>query len=269
MGLSDKIRTDLKRLVRQGNRLAKDFSARGPKDSKFNAKYQAWYTEACRAIVSLLPERIDEFKKYYECVPNGMSRDPRNFCIKDWLVGHRTPRMLPQRRTVSFHIKGDPPPVQDTPRPEKAFDDSRVIKGIFTQQVEILKSVLGRFESSLFEIRGLIQADLFDSELDAARELLENGFIRAAGAIAGVILEKHLRQVCENHAIEVVGLKSSINGFNTLLYKCNVYDKLICRRIQSLADVRNLCDHADDREPLPEEVQGLIGGVGGIIKEIM
>ena len=41
----------------------------------------------------------------------------------------------------------------------------------FRQQLNIVSSVKKRFESSLFDIRQLVQADLFDSELDAAKEL--------------------------------------------------------------------------------------------------
>ena len=52
-------------------------------------------------------------------------------------------------------------------------------------------SLESRFESSLFDMQQLVQADMFDSELDAARELWKKGFLRAAVAICGVILEKH------------------------------------------------------------------------------
>jgi hypothetical protein len=38
-------------------------------------------------------------------------------------------------------------------------------------------------------------ASLFDSELDAALELGHKGFSPAAGAMAGVVLEKHLAEV--------------------------------------------------------------------------
>ena len=55
------------------------------------------------------------------------------------------------------------------------------------QQVHILSAVENRFESSLFDMRQLVQADLFDSELDAAKQLLQNGFNRASGAMAGVV----------------------------------------------------------------------------------
>ena len=70
----------------------------------------------------------------------------------------------------------------------------------FNTQLKILESVRTRFDTSLFDIAQLVRADLFDSELDAARELAKNGFLRGAGAIAGVILERHLAQVCANLA---------------------------------------------------------------------
>ena len=60
-----------------------------------------------------------------------------------------------------------------------------------------------RFESSLFDIQQLVTADLFNSELDAASELAKKKFLRAAGALAGVVLEKHLRQVCKSHSVTI------------------------------------------------------------------
>jgi hypothetical protein len=90
----------------------------------------------------------------------------------------------------------------------------------------------GRFESSLFDIRQLVQADVFDSEL--------------AGAIAGVVLEKHLAQVCRNHNVTVSKKHPTINDFNGLLKDNNVIETPQWRLIQHLADLRNLCDHNKD-----------------------
>lgn len=46
--------------------------------------------------------------------------------------------------------------------------DGLIAQGNFRQQQAILNAVKQRFESSLFDIKQLVQADLFDSELDAA-----------------------------------------------------------------------------------------------------
>jgi hypothetical protein len=47
---------------------------------------------------------------------------------------------------------------------------------------------------SFNDIKVMVQAGLFDSDLDAAGELAKNKFTRAAGASAGVVLERHLAQ---------------------------------------------------------------------------
>ena len=59
-------------------------------------------------------------------------------------------------------------------------------------------------------IRQLAQADLFDSELDAAKELAKNKFTRAAGAVAAVVLERHLKG-CGNHEVTVRKAKPTIS----------------------------------------------------------
>jgi len=138
----------------------------------------------------------------------------------------------------------------------------------FRQQLSILKSVKHRFESSLFDIRQLVQADLFDSELDAAAELARTKFTRAAGALAGVVLEKHLGQVCQNHAIKVSKKNPSIGDLNEVLKKEDLIDTPQWRFIQHLADIRNLCDHNKKADPTASQVNDLVQGVQKVVKTI-
>jgi hypothetical protein len=138
----------------------------------------------------------------------------------------------------------------------------------FRTQLAILKSVESRFESTLFDIRQLFQADLFDSELDAARELLKHNFVRGAGAISGVVLEKHLSQVATNHNITNRKKNPSISDFNNLLKNGGVLDTPSWRQIQRLGDIRNLCDHNKEREPSKEEVEELVDGVEKFTKTL-
>ena len=138
----------------------------------------------------------------------------------------------------------------------------------FRQQLAILKSVEERFESSLFDIRQLVQADIFDSELDAAKELAKNKFTRAAGAVAGVVLERHLAHVCDNHSIKVSKKTPGIFDLNNALKEANVLDVPQWRFVQHLADIRNLCDHNKQTEPSPEQVDDLVAGVMKITKTV-
>lgn len=135
-------------------------------------------------------------------------------------------------------------------------------------QTTILTSAQKRFESSLFDIREILQADLFDSELATARDLASRGFFRAAGAVAGVVLEKHLSHVCQNHGLKTRKIHPSISDFNQIMKENKVIDTPHWRFIQHLGDVRNLCVHNKDREPTKEDALELAEGVEKIVKTL-
>ena len=98
-------------------------------------------------------------------------------------------------------------------------------------------------------------------------ELIRNKFIRAGGAVAGVVLEKHLAVVCDNHNLKLIKKYPTINDFNELLKDNNVIDIPQWRFIQHLGDLRNLCDHNKSKEPSPQDVTDLVDGVKRNIKE--
>lgn len=210
----------------------------------FNKEYQVWYSESLALIKQLLPDRLNDFVRLYEKPKTRKSIEYGNYVMEDYL----------QNLTVKNGY--------DTKvGPSAAINQ-------FEQQLNILKSIERRFESTLFDIRQLVQADLFDSELDAAKELNKNKFVRGAGAIAGVILEKHLGQVLVNHNLKSTKKNSSISDFNDILKSSEVYDTPTWRKIQHLGDIRNLCDHGKSREPRHDEVDELISGVEAIIKTV-
>lgn len=213
---------------------------------RFSDEYQAWYSEAKLLVKLLLPDRLSDFVRYYEKPKTRKELTVENYRIEDYLHGLTVTRGWPDEEIVG--------PKAATP--------------LFQQQLAILKSVSARFESSLFDINQLVQADIFDSELDVARELIKHGFLRAAGAIAGVVLEKHLEQVASNHNLKTRKNNPTISDFNDLLKKGEVLDVPSWRKIQRLGDIRNLCDHNKDREPTKEEVEELVDGVDKFAKNL-
>ena len=138
----------------------------------------------------------------------------------------------------------------------------------FQQQIAIVEAAAARFESSLFEIRQLVQADLLDSEIEAAEELAKYKFVRAAGALAGVVLERHLAQVCVDHQITAGKKNPTIADFNESLKAGGVIDLPQWRFIQHLADIRNLCDHGRTPEPTSDQATDLIAGVKKVTKTV-
>ena len=210
----------------------------------FVEEYQSWYSEAKILIKQLLPDRLLDFARFYEKPKNRTKMSYENYRIEDYF----------QKLTVS-----SPYSLEVIVGPDAAIPH-------FRQQVAILKSIKSRFDSSLFDIRQLVQADLFDSELDAAKELNKHKFMRSAGALSGVVLERHLSQVCDNHNIKVIKKEPSIADLDNALKEENIIDISQWRFIQHLADIRNLCDHDKKIEPTTEQVDDLISGVSKVTK---
>jgi hypothetical protein len=214
----------------------------------FSEDYQRWYSEAKTLIRQILPDRLEDFVRQYEKPKPRNDITYANYTIEDCLEGLYVNRT---RSGLKEKIVG---PDAAIPR--------------FRQQLAILRSASARFESSLFDIRQLVQADLLDSELDAAEVLAKNKFTRAAGALAGVVLEKHLSQVCDNHAVKVAKKDPSIAGLNDALKAADVIDIPRWRFLQHLGDIRNLCDHNETKEPTLEQVEDLVEGVKKVTKTL-
>jgi len=260
----DSYKDDLRKLVTQGQTMINDGYFRDLEEKRtlkkkekelkdevhgsFETDYQKWYTEACALIRQVLPERLDEFEALYKGEGRRKGITAITYNIQDWLNG----------------IRAGVNPYTD----EKRYEDFGIAFMRFQTQMKIVESVEKRFESSLFEIKQLVQANLLDSELEVARELHKNGFLRGAGVVAGVVLESHLCQVCTNHAVTIRKKNPTISDYNDLLKKKDVIDVPNWRFIQRLGDLRNLCAHKKKREPTEDEVTELIDGVDKTTKTL-
>ena len=137
----------------------------------FSEGYQAWYSEAKALVRQLLPDRLDDFSGYYEKPKMRKGITVENYRISDYLMGHQVTGM--GMEDGEFGLV------------EKVIVGTSAAIPSFVQQLEIVKAIEKRFESALFDIRTIVQADLFDSELEAAKALVQHGFFRPGGALAG------------------------------------------------------------------------------------
>lgn len=208
----------------------------------FGAAYQHWYSEALPLVRQLLPDRLNDFIRLYEKPKSRKDITYESYRIEDACQGLRT--------TFGGTVRAD----------------AKAAIPLLTQQIAIVEAIKRRFESSLFDIKQLVLADVFDSELDGAQELLKSKYARAAGAIAGVVLEGHLKQVCDNHGLPKKS--GTISVLNDALKAGNIIELSQHRQIQFLGDLRNKCGHRNASEPTVEEVEDLINGVAKIIKTI-
>jgi len=207
--------------------------------------YNKWYSISLPLVRQILPDRIEDFIDYYKTPKVRKEINHLNYNISDYLIG------------LTIKLRG-----------ERIVDSERAFSEKFQNQIAILQSGLTRIDSILANITEVIQASIFDSQIETGNELLRKKHLRAAGAIAGVILEKHFQKVIENHQIKDAKKVMHLADYSELLKANSVVDIPTWRFLQRLSDIRNYCVHSKEREPTSEEVHELLIGTGKVIKTI-
>jgi len=215
---------------------------------RFKDSYQGWYSKAHAVIKQVIPDRLADFVSYFDAPKGRKEITFQNYMIRDYLQGLEITRGSGLERKI-------------------IVDGSAAIPE-FSQQLNIVRAARAAIDSSLMNFKAVLQADLFDSEVESAGALAKAGFLRAAGAICGVVIEKHLHQVCDTHNISVRKKNPGIADLNELLKSENVIDVPQWRFIQHLADIRNISDHAKGREPTNDEIKDLIAGTEKVLKTV-
>lgn len=210
------------------------------------AAYQNWYSKALPVIKVLASDRLQEFISYYERDPKRKTLDALTYSIQDFVSGIGAPQ----------GYGGKP-----------QFSANGVVAMRILSQVQILKSLQARVDSIYSNIEATIASEIYDRELAGARTLLKVS-PRAAGVIAGVVLEEHLQSVVNNHGIGLRKKNPTLSELNDILKDSGVYDIPTWRKMQFLADIRNLCAHKKSSDPDSEQVRELIDGVDNILKTV-
>lgn len=234
----NEISEEIEELIKFGTKIANDVTTKERK--KFSLEYETWYSKSLLYIKKINVDRLDDFKCLYK---NDKRKEitRTTYTISDALQG----------------IKNDYREI----KPANAFQK-------IMQQVSILKATKELLITKVYQLQELLQADIFDNELNSAKELNRKGFYRAAGAICGVILEEHFSQIIEKHSIKNTKNNPTINDYNDLLKSNSIIDIPTFRHIQLLGDIRNLCDHKKKEDPTKEQIEDLINGTDKIIKTV-
>ena len=182
MGARDDLKAELKRLIEQVPTLVEPLEGeQGPAYVVFVRPYQEWYTKALKIVATLAPDRLAEFRGYYEVDPKQVAIRSTTYTIQDFVMG-RGPR--------------------DDYSGKRTWDALQVVRLRVEAQNAILASLSSRIEGVLADVEAALAGEIEDTTLDAARRLVRVN-LRAAGALAGVILEEHLQRVARDRNVKV------------------------------------------------------------------
>jgi hypothetical protein len=152
----------------------------------------------------------------------------------------------------------------ETSQHYKEFEKAEEIRGYeyyydaFERMTAVFSAAREDYKGGfLTSLRNLIQAEIFDTELEQARELLNSGYKVAAAVIAGIVLETTLRDICTRQGLPM----SKLDKMNSDIAKTGLYNKLQQKRITALADIRNSAAHGKPQEFTENDVKDMIRDV--------
>lgn len=249
MASKEDVKAELRRLSEEGTNAIKllkgDFAEA---HAKFIPRYQSWYTASLQLVRTFAADRLAEFRSYYEIDPKRKDTRDATYSIQDFVYGLG--------------------PGENPTTGKPYFNALNVLQLRLFSQVTILQSLASRIDGILADVETALAAGLEDSALSTAASLAKVS-PRAGGALAGVVIEGHLQRVAVNRDVKVPKKNPTIADLNDPLKASGVYDTPTWRRIQYLADLRNLCAHNKDRDPTSTEANELIEGANWVVKNVL
>lgn len=207
---------------------AKEMAA---EDSEFACGYQRWYSLTLDLMAEHAPDRLAEFQSYYQPDRKRGDIDDSNYVIQDWLW-------------------------------ERGFDrDGRRLPWVavgrcILNQIAILKSAKDRLDwqsaSTESHARRGMQMDL----LQIARDLIKVNE-RAAGVMAGRVLELYLNELAAAHEVKLRKRFPPLGELFDALKDANILD--IPTHAQGIwaAEIASRC-RAEGESPSKVQVRDLI-----------
>lgn len=109
----------------------------------------------------------------------------------------------------------------------------------------------------LVSARALARSEVFDTELDQAKELLSQGYDLPAAIIARTVLETALRSLCDQHGVQ----PGKLDFMNSALVKAQAYSVVVQKNVTFMSGVGNCAAHGKRDQFNASDVQAMIDGV--------
>jgi len=249
---------------------------------KRHMPYQAWYTKALRVIRQLYPERSDDFQAHYrELLALQRSTPSLPWYRKVLRVMHRLTAVRSQdakdHASEGYYSAGSRSPetvwqscmgMTNTPNGEMIPSVHLMFLAHFGQQLRILRSVRDGLEYVLADIHSTLYGDVENHVLAAVYRLSQHGHCRAAGALAGVLLEIHLAHVAAKYRVAMGTKSPDITMLNAALKRGSIYDGDIWRFIKHLGALRDVWVDASRRDPTVDELTAFIHEVQTVCQRV-
>jgi hypothetical protein len=199
-------------------------------------RYERWYNSAHPLINEYLKEREPEFAEEYEKVRECMEIDIQ-------YLNNNEIKSAGQLRGI-------------------------VMTALYFQR-DLVHSIQNRVEAEKIKVKKKVSSDIVKEEILQARELLNDGNIRAAGVIVGVGLERHLFEMCESSSNELdYRYMEGITSLSQTLNDAKEITDDEHRLLEYLAGIRNKCSHASEENPSEAEVERMLNETSEFIQRM-
>lgn len=111
--------------------------------------------------------------------------------------------------------------------------------------------------NGIFNVRQLVEAEVFDDFLEQAGHLLTSGYFQPAAVVIGCVLEDAMRKLCGKHGIALPA-EPKLDWMNAELAKKGVYNKLVQKDVTAKSDLRNKAAHGKWAEFKREDVDAML-----------
>jgi len=111
-----------------------------------------------------------------------------------------------------------------------------------------------------------IQAQVSTDFLDQAEQLLQDGYHLPAAVVAGAVLERSLRGLCEDQKPPIPtalpnGKPKTLSAFIEDLKAAGLYNETQAKHLRAWAGIRNHAAHGEPDKFNPEQVDGMLRGI--------
>jgi hypothetical protein len=239
---------------------------------KRHMPYQAWYTKALRVISQLYPERSDDFQTHYRELLALQRPTPSSpwyrkaLRVMHKLTAWRSQDAKDHARERHYSARpGSSETGRQTCMGMTIMPNGEMIPSVrltflahFSQQLRILSSVRDGLAYVLADLHSTLYSDVEHHVLTTVYTLSQHGHHRAAGALAGVLLEIHLAHVAAKYRVAMGAKAPDITMLNTALKHGGIYDGEIWRSIQRLGAIRDDWVDGARRDPTVDELTAFL-----------